>query len=396
MKKLHRLIATPAWPLAALTGLVLGAAVLLRTIWLDAHPPLGKYLIALGIAVFGDVPLGWRIVPLIAGLALVGVGLLTARAMVRSSKREAEDTAHGVPTAMMAGILMALFIAIDGHFIVYSRLGLMDGILVLSMLLTVFAAYKAKSPLQVVGVGMLLGLAVAIKWPAAAMVIPAGYILIRRGKIVDFLLSLPVAFLIYLAVIMSAGWILQKDGFQYAIEWHWQVWNYQMNLTATHPWGSAWWTWPLLQSPVLFFREYLESGDRRAISALPNPVLWLGSGVAVLGTFFWYGVLIGKRKFAEVLAHPTMPMFLAWAASWLPWSPVHRVLFMYHYLPSYVFALLITAYWGAQAWRKSPWLVLAGIVIVFGVTLYFSPLLIGLPRPDAWFTQAIWIPSWVF
>jgi len=33
------------------------------------HPPLGKALIALGIAVFGDGPLGWRIVPETAPMA---------------------------------------------------------------------------------------------------------------------------------------------------------------------------------------------------------------------------------------------------------------------------------------------------------------------------------------
>src|SRR6187551_3436669 len=31
------------------------------------HPPLGKELLALGIALFGDRPLGWRIMPVLFG-----------------------------------------------------------------------------------------------------------------------------------------------------------------------------------------------------------------------------------------------------------------------------------------------------------------------------------------
>src|SRR3569623_2654582 len=33
------------------------------------HPPLGKELIALGVALFGDRPLGWRIMPWLVGTA---------------------------------------------------------------------------------------------------------------------------------------------------------------------------------------------------------------------------------------------------------------------------------------------------------------------------------------
>src|SRR4051812_15778384 len=38
------------------------------------HPPVGKYLIAIGIAVFGDQPFGWRVMSSVfGGLTLAGM-----------------------------------------------------------------------------------------------------------------------------------------------------------------------------------------------------------------------------------------------------------------------------------------------------------------------------------
>src|SRR5688572_5381395 len=37
----------------------------------DLHPPLGKFIIAASIAVLGDTPLGWRLMPALFGLAMI-------------------------------------------------------------------------------------------------------------------------------------------------------------------------------------------------------------------------------------------------------------------------------------------------------------------------------------
>jgi len=37
----------------------------------DLHPPLGKFIIAVGISLFGNDPIGWRIMPVVFGLALL-------------------------------------------------------------------------------------------------------------------------------------------------------------------------------------------------------------------------------------------------------------------------------------------------------------------------------------
>ena len=82
----------------------------------DIHPPIGKLIIALGEMIFGNTQLGWRIMPLLAGIATIPVAFWTSY-QVFADKR--------------AGFLTAFLVAIDGLFIVYSRTGLMDGFLIL-------------------------------------------------------------------------------------------------------------------------------------------------------------------------------------------------------------------------------------------------------------------------
>lgn len=76
------------------------------------HPPLGKWLIALGMAAFGaDSSWGWRIVTALIGVLAVALLMLIARRLFGSTL-----------LAVIAGFLFA----IDGHAIVMSRVALLD------------------------------------------------------------------------------------------------------------------------------------------------------------------------------------------------------------------------------------------------------------------------------
>ena len=89
------------------------------------HPQVGKWVIALGLRLFGaDTPVGWRFGVLVAGL--VTVVLVT-----RAGRRLFGSTALGV----LAGTL----VAIDGSAIVHSRIALLDGVLAM-WLVAAFAA----------------------------------------------------------------------------------------------------------------------------------------------------------------------------------------------------------------------------------------------------------------
>ncbi|HRQ00549.1 MAG TPA: phospholipid carrier-dependent glycosyltransferase, partial [Terrimesophilobacter sp.] len=89
------------------------------------HPPLGKWIIALGLTAAGaDNAVGWRLGTAVVGILLVVLVMLIARFLFRS---------------LFVTSLAGLFIAIDGHAIVMSRTALLDGILAFVVLLGVGA-----------------------------------------------------------------------------------------------------------------------------------------------------------------------------------------------------------------------------------------------------------------
>lgn len=86
-----------------------------------AHPPLGKWLIGLGILLFGaDTGWGWRSAIALAGVAAVGVTMRLGWLMTRS-----------LWIACVAGLLLA----IDGVHVALTRVALLDGFLALFVVL---------------------------------------------------------------------------------------------------------------------------------------------------------------------------------------------------------------------------------------------------------------------
>ena len=88
------------------------------------HPPLGKWLIALGEQVFGYNEFGWRFSAAVAGTLSVLMLIRIARRMFRSTV-----------LGCAAGLLMAL----DGFHLVLSRTALLD----IFLLFFVLAAFGA-------------------------------------------------------------------------------------------------------------------------------------------------------------------------------------------------------------------------------------------------------------
>ncbi|MEA2461465.1 MAG: dolichyl-phosphate-mannose-protein mannosyltransferase, partial [Actinomycetota bacterium] len=75
------------------------------------HPPLGKSLIALGVAAFGFDSFGWRIVPVVFGTLSVALLFLIARKIFRS---------------LVAACAAALLLSLDLMHFVQSRVAMLD------------------------------------------------------------------------------------------------------------------------------------------------------------------------------------------------------------------------------------------------------------------------------
>ena len=138
----------------------------------DLHPPLGKFIIAVGIAVLGNEPLGWRVMPTLFGLALLPLVAVLGWYCLKDR---------------VGAMLLVTFFAVETMFIVNSRTGVMDIFLVFFVLATFIVALRAESSRQVIFSCVLLGLAIAIKWAAFPVAVPVGYVLWRKGLLRPFL-----------------------------------------------------------------------------------------------------------------------------------------------------------------------------------------------------------------
>ena len=400
----------------------------------DAHPTLGKLLIVPGIAAFGNEQFGWRIVVCLFGLAFVGL-------MAWGARRRGSDRTEV--------LIVAALSALSGMLVTYSRVGLIDGILAFFIFLAFFHSLRAEKKWHFLILGLLIGLAVSVKWIAIGIVAPIGYVAWRRKHFWEFAIALLLAGATYLGIETLARIITHSPHIWADIrEWNWQAWNYHRTLTATHPWSSQWWSWPLMLRPVLMYYQKNAQGLQEVITNLDNPILWWSTTVAVVlslvrvlrlamtpekrslplavGFIFALGlianqvllknpsgilmgllivlclalyVLQDKDKMGrirpEVLDHPLVPLLVGYFAFFVPWMFIGRVLFIYHYLPSLVFALLMLGYWLREWYRRYPLWCVAFLFLIFAMSLFYLPLNMALPISKGFEDAHYWIKGWL-
>ncbi|MCU1689717.1 MAG: Dolichyl-phosphate-mannose--protein O-mannosyl transferase [Jatrophihabitantaceae bacterium] len=123
-----------------------------------AHPPLGKWLIALGIHTFGMNPTGWRISAAIAGSVLCAVIAVIAWRLTRRPD-----------LAILAGVLAS----VDGILFTSSRVAMLDifeALFVVAAVHACIVAFQSPTPSLIRRWHLLgavwLGLGAAVKWSA--------------------------------------------------------------------------------------------------------------------------------------------------------------------------------------------------------------------------------------
>jgi dolichyl-phosphate-mannose--protein O-mannosyl transferase len=170
-------------------------------------------------------------------------------------------------------------------------------------------------------------------------------------------------------------------------ELHRQIWWYQTNLKATHPFQSRPWQWIFDLRPVWYFVEY-DNNMVANMYDLANPVLaW--SGLLAITWSVYTGLKREKSRLFIVLAY-----FCVWA--FLIFSP--RIMFFYHYLPA-IPLLAIALSWMLTDWWQTKWkpAQIAAAVIVIAITgsfIYFFPHWTGMKVSQTQDTQYYWLKSW--
>ncbi|PWD51957.1 phospholipid carrier-dependent glycosyltransferase [Serinibacter arcticus] len=368
------------------------------------HPPLGKWLIAIGMRLLGtESMVGWRISGAVAGI--IGVLLV-----VRIGRRLLGST--------LLGATAGLLLAVDGMHIVMSRTGILD-IFVSTFVIAAFGTLlldreqsrrrlatrvagqlaehgRLRDPWGprigvrwwLVATGVLLGLACGVKWSgiyavavfgilavvwsvfarrAAGVRLWVGAGLVRDG-VSSFVALVPTAVLTYVAgwaswfasdgaynrrwaqdvnavaAVPERTWM--PDALNSLWQYHLQMWSFHQGLDSEHTYSSHPVGWLLQVRPTSFAWKRLtdaqgnETGDVEVVLALGNPIVWWGGAIALLVVLWW---ALRRRDWRA------WGILAGYAAMYLPWftysAPfANRTIFTFYTVAFAPFVALALAY----------------------------------------------------
>lgn len=365
------------------------------------HPPLGKWLIAMGMEAVGPASSwGWRLAVALAGIATV---LLLCRLVWRL-----------FPSPLLVG-LAGLFLAIDGVGITESRIGLLDGFIGFFALAAVYCIVRDRQSQReriarllegtaagalapkagwrpwMISAGVLLGCACSVKWSGLYLLATIGIMtviwdgtalravkakvwkletLVSRGW-GNFMRLVPVAGVTYL--LTWFGWFMNPSAYKHGwaaaeraagrgswlpdsiadfIEYHRAIYEFHVGLSTPHSYMAKPSGWLLQMRPTSF---YWQSNDTlgadayhcdtrncvRAITSIGNIPIWWAAFVAVFVVVAYVALKRDWRGWVVLAGY--IGLYLPWFMYW------DRTIFTFYtvaFVPFVVLALTVALGWG--------------------------------------------------
>lgn len=378
-----------------------------RSYFFDIHPPLGKLSIAFmgwmsgfdfsnsEISNIGDLynnNVFWiRFVPALFGALLIPLVFLFIKKL-----------SHSIRAATLGGI----FILFSNALFCQSRFILIDSQLVFFSILSLYSFLcwrkceeKREKWIWLIITGLSSGIAISIKWIGLSSLGVIGlFLLLDWLKKKNFNLhSIALLFRNVFLIILLVGAVYISSFYA-----HFQVlpssdsenisfWNRFFNLnkelyiqnasiTERHPFESQWYQWLFGQKPIYYWGR--ESAN---IYLAGNPFIWIGSTLAIILSLLY---LITKRKYLI----PGFGFLLTvYFFNLLPFIPIKRCLFIYHYFTALViaiiaFSVLLDKYlpryaknknFSLKEYFKKEYALVIIVLIIVITSLYLSPISYG-------------------
>ncbi len=371
------------------------------------HPPVGKWMIASGIKLFGDNALGWRFTTALVGSLMILVVALIAHRLFYSP----------LLTALASGLM-----AIDGLALVHSRTALLDNFLAFFILIATYFFVSRKYWWA----GLFLGFALATKWSALYFIAIFALIALYRAfthnsgkELIRPTISRIGAFgLLPVVVYVTSwwGWFASSRGWDRNhssnpissfIYYHQEMLNFHTGLNDKHPYQANPWSWLIMGRPTSFFYQTPTTCGADSCSqevlALGTPFLWWSGTIAiaiVLG--FWVRSLL-TRNF-----DPAVTIIVAGiSAGYFPWFFFQqRTVFSFYAIVFQPFMVLALVYCARlfltslrrksdRAYRNGEIILLGAIILIAINFIYFLPLYLGeVITYEAWHAR-MWFASWI-
>lgn len=362
------------------------------------HPPLGKIIISIGIALFGMTPFGWRFSGTLFGVLMLPVIYIFAKRLFGGK---------AVPAAC------TLVLTSDFMHFVQTRIATIDTyavFFILLMYLFMYGFITTGSRRELALSGIFFGIGAASKWTciyagAGLAVIWLIYV-IREAKAqrldmrgfwklcgfcVIFFVLIPC--LIYYFAYIPYGTArgispFSAEYLRMVLDNQSYMFNYHSGIVAEHPYSSRWYQWVLDIRPILYYLEYFDDGTHSSFGAFLNPALCWG-GLLSLFVLIYTAIFRRDRCAGFIL--------LGYLAQLIPWMFVTRITFEYHYFPCSVFLVLSLGYCfnlmrhNLRHWK---WYVSGFVTLSIALFVMFYPALSG--KPVAATGLLSWLPTWPF
>lgn len=374
-------------------------------IYETTHPPLGKTIISIGIAIFGMNPFGWRVMSAVFGTLMVPVMYLFAWKLSKRSD-----------TAFLGGALLCTEFM---HFTL-SRIATLDIIVGLFILMMFFFMFCFTNELENGGsirkqylwlflCGISSALAVATKWTGIYAVLGIAVIFALSvtdycGRCGGFKKALPylvktcgvcvVSFILIPAAVYCLSYIqfsevyTDKNIIEHAIENSKNMLSYHSDAKESHPYSSEWYEWLFDKQPIL--DSFSSISDKQAISSVAtfgNPlILFVGLVSFVHNIWLWRAKKNTNSRF----------LVIAYLATLMPWLLIHRTVFIYQYFGciTVLILTLCNSVINLKNTEKKE-LILGGLSFALFI-LFFSELS-GVMVKREYVNQVLeWLPTWVF
>ena len=382
------------------------------------HPPMGKNIMALGVQIFGMNPFGWRFMGTLFGVGLVPLMYLLALKLFK--KR----------TYAFAAAFLMMF---DFMRLAQTRLATIDSYSAFFILCMYYFMYDyftqksyekkcfAKSLLPLLFSGIMFGLGAATKWVCiytgvglAFMFFLAKYLEfddVLKGRVIGqtkkswfvgnfmptcfacviFFIIIPLAIytLSYIPYMPSS----EKGLIDIVLENQEYMFEYHSGLTDGHPYGSAWYTWPVNLRPIYYYsgsQANLPNGMDTSIVSMGNPLIWW-TGLACIfpaGFYAWK-----KRDKGMMMA------FIGYAVQFLPWVLVTRVCFIYHYFTAVPFIIFMIVYVIKNLIEDgviNKYVVWIYLGLVLALFIAFYPVLTAREVSREYIDSLRWFSTWSF
>lgn len=386
------------------------------------HPPLGKIIMWIPMAIFGISPFTARLMGNIAGILMILVMYYIAKELFKDEKY-----------ALFASIILAL----DGMHFAQTRIATVDSFLVLFSMVSIlfFIKYlksKNKYKYHLLAIsGFMWGCAVSTKWIAfflglgLAIIFFIDYFVNKKiiinkkfnykpilmGFLCFVILPLTIYTLSYLPVAMNQNeTVIYKSVNKNGISkeemirpnsirglFLYQISMYQFHSRVgtaedyqVHPYSSKWYTWPVLYKPTWLSVDFYDNNMKSTIASMGNPIIWWLSDISFILMLFYS---IKKKDKIGLL------LFILIISTWLPFIFISREMYIYHYFLTSILMMLTIVFVVSKILKYKPKLkyLIPTLVTIFLISfIYFYPVCGGMIVSEDYINSTKWLSSWVY